>query len=109
MAFVATIVAALVLAAPAYGAQACPDRVLADWSADLSLDETYAPSCLQQALRLTEHDASSGLADAIDAQLQRSIHAAPATERENDSLPRWLIPAIGLAAIMAAALALRRP
>jgi len=109
MAFLAAIVAALVLASPAYGAQSCPDRVLADWSADQVLDGTYAPSCLERTLRLTGRDAASGLVEAIDAQLADSVRAAPATKRETDSLPRWLLPAIALAAIMAAALALRRP
>ena len=109
MAFAASIVAALVLASPASGAQSCPDRVIADWSADQVLDGSYAPSCLRRTLRLTAHDDASGLAEAIDARLANSVHAAPATKRENDSLPRWLVPAIALAAIMAAALALRRP
>jgi hypothetical protein len=109
MAYVAAIVAALVLATPAPGAQSCPDRVRADWSADHVLDGTYAPSCLQRTLRSIADEDASGLAEAIDARLVHSVHAAPVTKREQDSLPRWLIPAIALAAIMAAALALRRP
>jgi hypothetical protein len=109
MAFFATIVAALVLATPAYSAQSCPDRVVADWSADYVLDGSYTRTCLERALRSTHNADAAGLADAIDAQLENSVHAAPATKRENDSLPRWLLPAIALAAIMAAALALRRP
>src|SRR5262245_35715699 len=81
MAFAASIVAALVLASPVSGAQSCPDRVIADWSADQVLDGSYAPSCLRRTLRLTAHDDASGLAEAIDARLANSVHAAPATKR----------------------------
>jgi len=109
MALVATIVTALVLASPAISAQSCPDRVIADWSEDYVLDGTYTRSCLERTLRLSGHADAAGLADAIDARLANSVHAAPAAKRENDSLPRWLLPAIAFAAIMAAALALRRP
>jgi hypothetical protein len=75
LAFVTALLVAAALPAPAAAAKPCWERVINDWLDNGTIDQTYKPSCYQQALKHVPEDLRdySNITDAISAALNNAL------------------------------------